>query len=77
MNVSSDKTVLRVKNVSKIYRVWNSPADRINAPLLFRMGKAVARVSGGLGGRLINHASSKFYDFAALTDDSFEFQRGD
>jgi lipopolysaccharide transport system ATP-binding protein len=77
MNDSSDKTVLRVNNVSKVYRVWNSPADRINAPLVFRMGRLAQRVSNGLGARLMNHASSKFYDFAALTDISFELQRGE
>lgn len=77
MNDSSDKTVLRVNNISKVYRVWNSPADRMNAPLLFRMGKLMERVSSGFGTRLIKHASSKFYDFAALTDVSFELQRGE
>jgi lipopolysaccharide transport system ATP-binding protein len=77
MNDSSDTTVLRVNNVSKVYRVWNLPADRINAPLVFRLGRLAQRVSNDLGARLINHASSKFYDFAALNEVSLELQRGE
>jgi lipopolysaccharide transport system ATP-binding protein len=49
----------------------------MNAPLLFRVGRVVARISGSLGTRLINRASSKFYDFAALSDISFDLQRGE
>ncbi|MHC4148366.1 MAG: ABC transporter ATP-binding protein [Planctomycetota bacterium] len=77
MNDSSDKTVLRVNNISKIYRVWNSPADRINAPLVFRLGRLAQSVSNGLGMRLMEHATSKFCDFAALSDISFELKRGE
>jgi lipopolysaccharide transport system ATP-binding protein len=77
MNDLIDKIVLRVNNVSKIYRVWNSPADRINAPLFFRIGRLAQGVSNGLSARLIDHAASKFYDFAALSDISFDLQRGE
>jgi lipopolysaccharide transport system ATP-binding protein len=77
MNDLTDETVLRVNGLSKVYRIWNSPADRMKGPLLFRMGKGAQRVSSNLGARLIERASSKFYDFAALTDISFELRRGE
>jgi lipopolysaccharide transport system ATP-binding protein len=77
MNDSSGTTILRVNNISKVYRVWNSPADRMKGPLLFRMGKGAQRVSSSLGTRLVEHASSKFYDFAALNDVLFDLQRGE
>jgi lipopolysaccharide transport system ATP-binding protein len=57
--------------------VWNSPADRINAPLFFRIGRLAQGVLNGLSTRLIDHAASKFYDFAALSDISFDLQRGE
>lgn len=73
----SNDVVLRVNGVSKIYRVWNSPADRFNAPLFFRSGRAMQHISARLGGSLIRHAQSKYYHFTALENVSFELKRGE
>jgi lipopolysaccharide transport system ATP-binding protein len=73
----SNDVVLRVNGVSRIYRVWNSPADRFNAPLFFRSGRAVQHISARLGASLIRHAQGKYYDFTALESVSFELKRGE
>lgn len=73
----SSDVVLRVNGISKIYRVWNSPADRFHAPLFFRSGRALQHISTRLGRALIRHAQSKYYDFTALENVSFELKRGE
>ncbi|MEI8314977.1 MAG: ABC transporter ATP-binding protein [Verrucomicrobiota bacterium] len=73
--VSSDP-VIAVKNLSKAYTIWSSPAARLHGPLLGQIGQwpflpAVARDFC----QRMSHES--FRNFYALSDVSFEVQRGE
>jgi lipopolysaccharide transport system ATP-binding protein len=73
--VSSDPVIV-VKNLSKVYTIWSSPAARLHGPLLGQIGQwsflpAAARTFC----RRVSHES--FRNFYALHDVSFEVQRGE
>jgi lipopolysaccharide transport system ATP-binding protein len=64
--------VIAVKNVSKAYRMWESPSARLTVPL---METAAKMLPGGQA--LRTRAASRYRDFWALKDISFELKRGE
>ena len=66
-----------VENVSKTFRTWASPAQRLIAPALHRSGSAVARPLPRVSARLHDAAHRRLHVHEALHDISFELQRGE
>ncbi|MDI1249071.1 MAG: ABC transporter ATP-binding protein [Lacunisphaera sp.] len=70
----SKDPVISVRNVSKAYRIWATPARRLVSPL----AEETARwLPGGIGDSLRRHARAGYQDFHALENVSFELQRGE
>ncbi len=64
--------VISVRNVSKAYRIWDSPAARLTAP----MWETAANILPGAEG-LKKRAAKSYRDFWALKDVSFEVGKGE
>ena len=72
-----DKTpAICVANVSKAYRIWDTPTARLTSPLYRSAARACPR-QGRLGRWLNGRAASAYRDFMALSDVSFEVGRGE
>jgi len=72
----SDKDiVVSVRNLSKAYRVWRSPLDRLKSPLLGYFGRTIPGESG-FSRMLQRRAARSFQDFYALHQVSFDIHRG-
>ncbi|MFH1498607.1 MAG: ABC transporter ATP-binding protein [Verrucomicrobiota bacterium] len=74
------EVVISVSHITKSYRIWSNPADRLKYPLLRVLGGIIPRPlqPAGLRRRISNEHSSPYYhDFNALTDLSFEVRRGE
>ena len=72
----SDEPVISVQNVSKAYRIWESPSARLTAPLQESLGRTLPQESAGRRW-LSRRAQASYRDFWALKDVSFEVQRGE
>jgi ABC-type polysaccharide/polyol phosphate transport system ATPase subunit len=70
------ESAISVSGVSKVYRIWKTPAARLYAGALARAG-TLPLVPAGLGRRLTRLAGNAFFDFHALKDVSFEVGRGE
>lgn len=70
----SDGPVISVQGISKAYRIWESPASRLTAPL---MESAATLFPGVLGQGLKARAGRSYRDFWALKDISFEVKKGE
>ncbi len=64
--------IISVSGVSKAYRMWESPASRLTVPIM----EGLAAVMPGAQ-RLNQRAASRYRDFWALKDISFEVGRGE
>lgn len=72
--------VILVSNITKLYRIWNNPTDRLKFPLLQFMGSVLPRPLQPLGlrKRIGNaHITPYYHDFRALSDLSFSVRRGE
>jgi lipopolysaccharide transport system ATP-binding protein len=66
--------VISVDGVSKAYRIWANPAQRLLGPLSARVG---ASLPGPLGAALRRSAQAGYQDFLALQGVSLEVGRGE
>jgi lipopolysaccharide transport system ATP-binding protein len=68
--------IITADNLSKTYRIWNTPAARISSPLLQMSARAFPRGSSPRH-RLLQRSSSGYRDFHALRPISFTIRRGE
>lgn len=71
-----DNTVISVNNVSKAYRIWQSPGSRLTAPVLESTAGLFPNRSF-LHKSLKLRAAHRYRDFWALKDINFEVKRGE
>jgi lipopolysaccharide transport system ATP-binding protein len=72
----SDDTVISVRNVSKVYRIWESPAARLVSPLQASAARLLPEKSAAAR-HLQRTAAGHYQDFYALSDVSLEVKRGE
>ncbi len=68
---------IRVQGVSKLFRTWASPAQRLIVPLLHRCGSLLRHAAPALSARLHASAHARIHIHQALQDIGFELQRGE
>ena len=68
---------IRVEGVSKVFQTWASPAQRLIAPLLHRIGGALAVPLPRLSQRLQASARRQMHRHEALHDIGFELHKGE
>ena len=68
---------IRVEGVSKVFQTWASPAQRLIAPLLHRIGGALAVPLPRLSQRLQASAQRRMHRHEALHDIGFELHKGE
>ena len=73
----TDAVAIRVDAVSKTFRTWASPAQRLIVPMLHRGGSLLAHALPGLATRLQASARRRIHVHEALRDISFTLQRGE
>jgi len=70
----SQPHAISVQNVSKVYRIWETPLSRLTAPLL----EAAAGLLPVTPGQWLKRRTARSYrDFWALKDISFEVKKGE
>lgn len=70
----SEEIIIDAHEVTKAYRIWRDPSQRLISPLLAETSKCLP---GGLGRILRRRAATGFHDFFALQNVSFEVRRGE
>ncbi len=70
------RPALRVRNVSKTYRLWSTPGSRLWVPLSYRLANLL-RFLPPLSRWLEANASSRVHYHRALSGINFELQRGE
>lgn len=73
----TDAVAICVDAVSKTFRTWASPAQRLIVPMLHRAGGLLAHALPGLAARLQASARRRIHVHEALRDISFTLRRGE
>jgi lipopolysaccharide transport system ATP-binding protein len=73
--MSDRDVVVSVRNLTKAYRVWRSPLDRLKSPILSSVGRRFPSKSY-ISRELQRRASASYDDFYALQQVSFDVERG-
>jgi hypothetical protein len=76
MTNQSSEIAIDVDNVSKIYKIWTSPAARLRGPLVGRLGQ-LPFLPPSIADWCLAHSQGVFRHFYALRDVSFSFYRGE
>lgn len=74
---ADEHPAIRVAGVSKVFRTWASPSQRLIVPLLHRVGSLLARPLPRVAARLHASAHRRIHIHEALHDISFELRRGE
>lgn len=69
-----DQPLITARQLTKAYRIWKDPAQRLLGPLI---AETANWVPGTAGAALRQRAHSGYQDFYALHDVSFEIRRGE
>lgn len=72
-----DSPAIVVRGVSKVYRLWSTPASRLWVPLLQRLQGVLAHLHRGLGRRLQTVVDAHLHYHQALHEVNLELHRGD
>lgn len=72
----SETSIISVQNVSKAYRIWESPSSRLTAPMLESVG-GIFPDNSGARRWLQARAQASYRDFWALRNVSFEVRPGE
>jgi lipopolysaccharide transport system ATP-binding protein len=72
--MSSSDSAVSVRNVTKVYRIWQSPTSGLKA---LALATAARGCGSGLAERLRRRAVTYYRDFEALKAVSFEMRRGE
>ncbi len=75
--VAESPPAIRVAGVSKVFRTWASPAQRLIVPALHRAGSLLGKASPRIAARLHASANRRIHVHEALHEVSFELQRGE
>ena len=72
----NEAIAISIKQVGKAYRIWDTPLDRLHAPLMETMA-GLLPAKAALAQSLRSKAESKYHDFWALKDVDFEVRKGE
>jgi lipopolysaccharide transport system ATP-binding protein len=70
------ETLIQAENLTKSYRIWDSPSSRLTAPLVEAAGSIFPRGSAARNA-VSGRVGKKYRDFFALRDVSFTIKRGE
>ncbi|MGF1531032.1 MAG: ABC transporter ATP-binding protein [Puniceicoccaceae bacterium] len=72
----SCESIISVNGVSKAYRIWNEPSDRLKSPAIDLLSRLIPK-KGGIPDTLRRKARSYYNEFYALDNVSLEVGRGE
>src|SRR4051812_14136595 len=70
----ADEIVIKASGLTKAYRIWTDPAQRLISPMLVATGRWLP---GVVDRAMQRRAAAGYRDFFALQDVSFEVKRGE